>query len=317
VLRGVPLICSTRGRAAADPFPRFLPTIVAQAYVGDAARRLGQRFVYLMPPVVDTEANSPDALVKDIREELGISDDASNIVLVSRLGKSVKLEGVQRAIKAVARLAERTPIRLIIVGDGSARGMLTEEAEVVNNRFGRPIVIFAGEMLDPRPVYAIADIVLGMQGSILRGMAFAKPAIVLGQWGYSDVVTPDTVDWFLKDQFYGVGDGNLSEEQLVEQIASLLSDAQLRHRLGKLGREVVCEHVSLRAAADLLEEIYETHGGDAPTKRQRVHEALRFSSDVMMRKLRGQSTGGDWRRREGGANRGLERLDVAADTGDE
>ena len=38
----------------------------------------------------------------------------------------------------------------------------------------------AGEMLDPRPAYAAADVVLGMGGSALRGMAFGKPLVVQG-----------------------------------------------------------------------------------------------------------------------------------------
>jgi len=306
VSQGLPLICSARGRVAPRPFPRFLPMIVAQAYVGEEALRLGQRHVYLMRPVVDTDANGPLAEVPDLREDLDISDEAANLVLVSRLGKSVKLEGVERAIQAVAALAERMPVRLIIVGDGPARPSLTEQAEIVNRRFPRPVVVLTGEMVDPRPAYAIADVVLGMQGAILRGMAFAKPAIVLGERGYSEVVTPDTVRWFLEDQFYGVGDGDLSPDRLVEQVAELLADPDLRERLGTLGRDVVCENVSLRAAADLLERIYETHGRGKPTRPRRLVEGLRFSDAFIWRRLTGQSTRGGWHRRERGV-KGLER----------
>jgi glycosyltransferase involved in cell wall biosynthesis len=284
VSEGLPLICSERGRTAPRPFPKSLPMIVAQAYVGEDAVRLGQRHVYLMRPVVDTDANSPGADVPDLRAQLGVSDDAANLVIVSRLGMSVKLEGIRRAIEAAAILSEQMPIRLLIAGDGPARGQLTEQAEIVNSRLGRPVVIFAGEMLDPRPAYAAADVVLGMQGAILRGMAFAKPAIVLGERGFSEVVTPDTVERFLQDQFYRKGDGDLSPGRLVSQIAGLLSDAKLREQLGNFGREIVCEHVSLLSAADLLEQIYATHG-NAPTRLQRLEEGLRLSGAIARRKL--------------------------------
>lgn len=285
VFEGLPLICSARGRKAPRPFPKSLPMIVAQAYVGEDAIRLGQRHVYLMRPVVDTDANNPQADVPDLRAQLGVTDDATNLVIVSRLGKSVKLEGIQRAIEAAAILAEHTPIRLIVAGDGAARGQLTEQAEIVNRRFERPVVVFLGEMLDPRPAYAAADIVLGMQGAILRGMAFAKPAIVLGERGFSEVVTADTVESFLQDQFYRKGDGDLSPDRLVNQIAELLADAGLRERLGILGRKVVCENVSLHAAADLVEQVYDTHGKEAPTRWRRLEEGVRFSGALARRKL--------------------------------
>ncbi len=285
VLEGLPLICSARGRVAPRPFPRFLPMIVAQEYVGEEARQLGQEHVYLMRPVVDTDANSALADLPDLREQLGATPDAVNLVLVSRLGKSVKREGVQRAIAAVGILAERTPVRLIVVGDGPARTELEEQAEAVNGRLGRPVVRFAGAMIDPRPAYAVADVVLGMQGAILRGMSFAKPAIVLGERGFSDIVDPDTADGFVSDQFYGLGDGDLAPDRLVDQMAKLVADPALRERLGEFGRGVVCDHVSLRSAATLLEQIYEAHGKKPPTPLRRLQEGSRFSWTLTRQRL--------------------------------
>ena len=58
---------------------------------------------------------------------------------------------------------------------------------------------------DPRPAYASADIVLGNAGSALRGLAFGKPTIVLGEAGYSEVVSPESAAAFAWRGFYGIG----------------------------------------------------------------------------------------------------------------
>ena len=75
-----------------------------------------------------------------------------------------------------------------------------------NARAGRPVVLLAGELRDPRAAYAAADVCLGMGGSALRAMAFAKPLVVQGEGGFWELLTPDTVDRFLWTGWYGVGD---------------------------------------------------------------------------------------------------------------
>jgi hypothetical protein len=272
---GLPLICSARGKMVPRPFPKSLPMIVAHGPLQEEALRTGHSFVYLMRPVVDTDANHPLASVQDLGAELGMTNHASNLVIVSRLASRLKLPGIQRTIEAVALVAKEMPVRLILVGDGDAKAQLAEQAETLNQQVGYPLVVLAGEMVDPRPAYAAADVVLGMQGGLLRGMAFAKPAIVLGKYGFSEIVSPDSVDRFLREGFYGEGDGDSAPDRLADQIVALLSDVQLREKLGLFGRDVVCENMSLHAAADQLEQIYEAHR-ETPARSSRLEVGLKY-----------------------------------------
>ena len=64
------------------------------------------------------------------------------------------------------------PLRLIIVGDGEVRSELNRLAAETNAKLGRTAVVLAGALLDPRPAYAAADVVVGMGGSPLGGMAY-------------------------------------------------------------------------------------------------------------------------------------------------
>ncbi|HEV8420259.1 MAG TPA: glycosyltransferase [Actinomycetota bacterium] len=287
LLDGVPLVCSERGQVVPRPFPKHLPLIVAHGPLAEEAKSSGYRDVHLMRPLVDTEANRPDAVEgAEFRKQHGLDDGRATVVLVSRLARAVKLEGLQRAISAVGRLASsKVPVRLVVVGGGEAEEELGEAARRVNARVGWQAIVLTGPMLDPRPAYAAADVVLGMQGSILRGMAFEKPAIVVGERGFSEVVSDATVDRFLSQGFYGLGNGDFTRERLPEQIGSLLGDPVLRKRLGTFSREVVDRHVSLAAAADQLEAIYERTLSAQPARWDRLSKGVAFATLVAARRL--------------------------------
>ena len=92
--------------------------------------------------------------------------------------------------QAIRSLGRDLPLRFHIVGDGAARPRLAQLAEETNAEIGRQAVVLTGMLLDPRPAYAAADIVVGMGGSSLRGIAFGKPVIIVGEKGFSAPFTP-------------------------------------------------------------------------------------------------------------------------------
>ena len=66
---------------------------------------------------------------------------------------------------------------------------------------GRDVVLVTGALLDPRPAYAAADIVIGMGSSALKGMAFGKPLVVQGEQGFWKLLEPATLPIFLAQGF--------------------------------------------------------------------------------------------------------------------
>lgn len=61
-----------------------------------------------------------------------------------------------------------------------------------HDRPGRQAILLPGALLDPRPASAAA-IVIGMGGAALRGMAFAKAVVVIGEQGSRRARKPSTV----------------------------------------------------------------------------------------------------------------------------
>jgi len=183
------------------------------------------------------------------------------LVIVCRLVSALKLEGLLAACDAVGELAASgIKVQLAVVGDGPARPAVEQAAAAANTRAGHRVVALAGQLGDPRPAYAAADVILGMGGSALRGLAFGKPLIVQGERGFWELLTPDSVHMFLRQGWYGLGidtDGRIAgAARLVKILRGLLNDPSAQARLGDYGRTLAVERFGLSRAAAIQEEVY-------------------------------------------------------------
>ena len=261
LLGDVPLVGSNMSMTVTRFLPRSIPLTYGTPALVEEARRGRAGPVVLLEPPVDTERNRPDAVdPTEFRERHGLGGDRRNLVIVSRLVAWMKLEGIERSMAAVARLAREMPVRLVIVGGGTAYDRLTAQAEELNRALGDRVVVLTGPMTDPRPAYAAADVVLGMGSSILRGMAFAKPCVVLGEGNFAKVFSPETSEDFLKNGFFGSGHTHGHPAQLHAQLSELLTDEGRLRQLGAFSRHLVEDRFSLSLGAATLDRLYRAAG---------------------------------------------------------
>jgi glycosyltransferase involved in cell wall biosynthesis len=209
----------------------------------------------------------------------------------------LKLEGLLSTCDAVGELSgEGFPVRLVIVGDGRARSQIASRAEGINAAVGRTAIFLTGEIADPRPAYAAADIIVGQGGSALRGMAFGKPLIVVGEDGFSELLTPDSAPLFLSQGWYGLGAGSLGSGSpaLRFALARLFGSPTSRQELGTFARRLVVERFSLKRAAALQEDIYLTAMSDRVAAGSLIADVARCAGGVLISKV-----GRSYRRRFG------------------
>lgn len=275
---GVPLVISDMMMSLTRAMPREVPTTFGFVEQRDRAVRAGWRHTHLLLPPVDVHANAPG--IGDgaaFRARHGVRADEIALVSVSRLAKVMKSEGLVRAIKVVGELGARLPLKLVIVGDGEARAELQHMADVVNARLGRDAVILIGAMNDPRPAYDASDIVLGMGGSALRGLAFAKPLVVIGERGFARLFTPKSTDGFLQSGMFGIGDGGAENLEMVEALDTLCQSSETRHALGEFGRSFVVKYHGLEAVGDGLAQVCHEAAMARPQLTQTLRDACRTS----------------------------------------
>lgn len=256
LLLRVPMVVTDMSMGLVRLLPKALPTTFGTPALADQARAAGRRKAEVLLPPVDVEQNAPGvADPGPLRERWGVREDDVTLVSVSRLSRNMKSEPLWRAMDALRRIGRELPLRLLVVGDGEARPRLEEVAAETNRELGREAVVLLGPLIDPRPAYAAADVVVGMGGSALRGMAFGKAVLVVGERGFSEPFGPESADGFLRRGLYGVGDGDPDNARLVGHLRALASDRRRLRATGEFARSFVTTHFGLGAVGARLERI--------------------------------------------------------------
>ncbi|MGC7151783.1 glycosyltransferase family 4 protein [Paenarthrobacter ureafaciens] len=284
---GTTAVSTVMSMAVAPFIPYTMPLVVGTEQIRQVETAAGRRRVALMEPPVDTSVNSVATVSAatvgggTFRSHWGLGDDALAVVCVTRLAQELKLEGILAAMESVRALSREWPVRLIIAGSGPAAEIVHHHARRINDDAGRRLVILTGELADPRPAYAAADVVLGMGGSALRGLAFGKPLVVQGEQGFWELLTPETLPTFLWQGWYGSGPGTTGEgiPALTAILARLFDDPDLRRASGSLGRNVVEDRFSLSGAAERQVELY----GQFTVSRPGAAEAARAEAVAFAR----------------------------------
>jgi glycosyltransferase involved in cell wall biosynthesis len=259
---GTPVIATILSSSIVPFFPKAVPLLVGTEQLQYSAREAGYPSVNLMEPPVDTGRDQPGVCgdaATEFRARYTADPALPVAVMVCRLVPDLKRESLLTACGAVEELAlSGMPAQLVIVGDGPIRAEVAARADQANRRAGRKVVTLAGELADPRPAYDAADVVLGMGGSALRALAFAKPLVVVGERGFSELLTERTAPMFLAGGWYGLGPGSQGEGTtgMRRAMAAVLNDPLLAIELGAYGRDLVLNRFSLRSAAELQEEEY-------------------------------------------------------------
>ncbi len=286
LLMRIPMVLTDMSMNVARVLPKAIPTTFGTPELADRAKASGRRPVEVLLPPVDVRWNAPGAVdARPFRERHGVRGEAITLVSVSRLSAWMKGEALRRSIAAVRTLGREHPLRLLVVGDGEAREELRRLADAANRELGREAVVLVGALLDPRPAYAAADIVVGMGGSALRGMAFAKPVLVVGERGFAAPFGPETADDFYYRGLYGIGDGDPDNGRLTSVMRGLAGHRETFAALGEFSRRFVQEHFALEAVAGRLEKLLRAAAAAPPPLGLALADGLRTAA-VWMRERR-------------------------------
>jgi glycosyltransferase involved in cell wall biosynthesis len=289
LLHRTPVVGTIMSMSVVPFLPRGMHLTVGTELIRRSALASGYRSVELLEPPVDTVADNPSIDGRSFRAHLGIRPDEVVVAMICRLVPDLKLEGLLSACDAVRDLARAgNPVRLVIVGDGRARDEVGRRAASANADAGYEAVFLAGEMADPSPAYAAADIIVGQGGSALRGMAFAKPLVVVGEEGFSEMLTPESAPMFLQQGWYGLGAGSLGigAPALHGALERLVRSPDMRSQLGLFGHQLVQSRFSLGRAAEIVESIYVSAVQTQVSVRHRIPEALHVAAGVAGNRLR-------------------------------
>ncbi|WP_349438080.1 glycosyltransferase family 4 protein [Pararhizobium sp. A13] len=291
LLRRMPVVVTCMSMVVPSVMPkRAARTTFGTPELVERARVAGYRHAHLIMPPVDIKLNSPDRQsALEFRKRFEIDEDDVLFVTVSRLVDWMKTESISRTMGAIRRLGSDKRLRFVVVGDGSARADLEALAAKINAELGRNAILLTGALLDPRPAYAAADAVIGMGGSALRGMAFEKPVIVVGERNFSALFSSQTREFFYTKGIYGEGDGRPGSDLLVADMTRLVKSPEERRSLGQLARSFVEQHYSIDAIGRDLNDILVSASTDPFSFKDVVYDTCRTASLATAKGLRLQN----------------------------
>lgn len=254
----MPVVTTFYGIRMLRGMPRHQPLVLGLGALLPDGRAFGHRDLRLIEPPVNTVQDAPGSVDgAEFRREVGAADGQLLLCIVTRLVDGLEKDaGVERTLHAV-RLLDDPNLVLAVVGTGASEPRLRALADRLNGELGRPAIVFTGQRADPRPAYQAADLVLGMGGSALRGLAFGKPVVVHGAAGYTAIHEPGPlVEPHASRCMYGHGDHPPDAKLLAAQIRALADDPDRRAELGRWGRDWVVGRFSLEAVSTAFEELY-------------------------------------------------------------
>ncbi|MGI9609457.1 MAG: glycosyltransferase [Acidimicrobiia bacterium] len=254
-------------------FPPDLPNlthVVINSHCQDSLRRERNMHATVIPNVMDFETpyGQRDRFNRDLRTELGHDGDDILLFQVTRI---VRRKGIETAIELIERLDDPR-MKLIITGtatDDHLEGYL-HELESRAARLPRPGQVqfagnrFANVRVSPngsRPVFSLSDAYAhahaltyfstyeGFGNAFVEALAARVPIFVNN---YKPVYWPDIGSKGFKT--VQLEDNDLTDDA-VEEIRSVLTDADLRADIGDFNFELGREHFSYRVLSDLLEPL--------------------------------------------------------------
>jgi len=205
--------------------------------------------IFVIPNGVDSSRYTPDNVARyrdEVRDRLSLAP-GSQVVLF--LGGDWPRKGLAQSIEALSLLAGSVATLLVVgFGDIAAYRDLARRCRMEDR------VIFAGQTREAWRYYAASDVFLlaslyepfGL--SILEAMASGLPVLVSRDTGAGELIH-DGVDGLLVQEPRDV-------TELSAKLGVLLTDADLRKRLGRQARRTALKYPWDRVARE-TEEVYE------------------------------------------------------------
>lgn len=168
-----------------------------------------------------------------IRREFGIPDDA---LVVGKIARLFPLKGHDQLLDAAPAIVKQHPtVRFFLIGDGILQEHLRNRARALGilDNF-----VFAGlipreripEMIAAMDVLVHTSLREGLARALPQALAMGKPCVSFDIDGAPEVVIPNETGFLVKP-----GD----DAGLARAISELLSDPELRRRMGEAGRRRV------------------------------------------------------------------------------
>jgi glycosyltransferase involved in cell wall biosynthesis len=199
-----------------------------------------------------------------LREEINASEDE---ILIGIVGRLTEIKNHAMFLYTVARVKElngsssdQRRMRFVIIGDGSLRGTLEEQARELGLADD---VAFTGTREDPEVFYPALDVVAltshneGTPLTLIEAMANERPVVATTVGGVVDLLGTRLADgdgYSVCERGISVKSGDV--EGFAQGLDRLIGDQSLRRELGGRGREFVRQNYTKERLLSDISTLY-------------------------------------------------------------
>jgi glycosyltransferase involved in cell wall biosynthesis len=218
----------------------------------------------------------PSRMEAATRRELGLTEENLVIGMVANYNRPVK--GVGNFLEVIPAIVSTVPsARFLFVGGGSEENALREKARSLGIE---PYLVFVGYTKEIHRYYEIMDISVlnsfseGLSLTLLESMMYGIPVVATRVGGNPELVAEGESGYLVPVNNHGL---------LTDRIVELLSNPDLRRRLGEAGRLRIERNFQMRDVAIRYLEIYEGLLSErAPQKHSRKEDISRKGEPIRL-----------------------------------
>jgi glycosyltransferase involved in cell wall biosynthesis len=223
--------------------------IFAEQLMQAGASRKGTRILH---NAIDVESilnvNLEEAI--KLKTRLGIAEEERVIIAIGRLSQEKGQVDLVRAFATLLQQQAKLQTKLVIVGEGPEREKLEQE---INSLKIKEDVVFAGQVSNVKPFYAIADLMVlpshseGSPNVLLEAMAANVPVVTTSVGGVPEIATDKENALFVEAR---------NSKALAQAISQLLNDREFARKLATNAQQRVIKNHSPQSRLRSLLEIY-------------------------------------------------------------
>ena len=193
-----------------------------------------------------------DVNTAKLRQSLDISDDK---LVVGNVANLRSPKGHQYLVEAAAQICKDIPnVEFLLIGE-EGKGNLKEQLEdqIADLRLEENVKLLGfrrdvKQLLRIMDVFVLPSLSEGLPLSVVEAMAASLPVVATDVGGLKEIVSDGETGYLVES-------GNAAV--LADKVSTLLTDKNLRKRMGNKGRKVALDRFSLESMIDNYQNLYE------------------------------------------------------------
>ena len=214
--------------------------------------------------------------IKNLYEQYKINPDQKNVMMITTFltPKKEAILNVLNAARLFLKLSD--DIKLILVGGrGEFFNSAVEIGKKINEELNRNALIFTGTVVNAYRLLEASYVVIGVGRSAFEGMAFKKPTLIVGKYGYAGTVLPETTKKLSYFNFSGRNiRGRVPSDVLAEEIIRLLSDKDYYDKSKNCGYDFLIKNIDIKSGIKLIERVYLENSKDEFSYKESLFKLL-------------------------------------------